>query len=228
MLFFIFFALPGFLTLIFCFLTDSGSGAGQTSGSEGPVVSSLLVWVMSGCTLLLVVIVVLVVVLWRYHRRGCVPESRQSAPISLNTLAAPKRDSFSSDNNGSERSDVVFPLRPSDSMLCRHYERVSCDYGPPVYIVQEIAPQNPTNVYYKVWFLPIKLRKTSSVRLGSTLVTVTSFYLFFFNFVVYLKAFVLLRIICRITPRAQNRLGSSGKCEEHWEATCWWLCVAFF
>lgn len=134
----------------FCFLTDSGSGAGQTSGGEGPVGSGVLVWVVSGCTLLLVVIIILAVVLWRYHRRRCVPESGQSAPISLNTLAAPKRDSFSSDNNGSDRSDVVFPLRASDSMICRHYERVSCDYGPPVYIVQEIAPQNPTNVYYKV------------------------------------------------------------------------------
>lgn len=130
-------------------VTDRGLGAGHPGGTEGPV-SGTLVWVISGCVVLLLVIVVVAVALWRYHRHHCVPETQQSAPISLNTLAAPKRDSISSDNNGSDRSDVVFPLRASDSMICRHYERVSCDYGPPVYIVQEIAPQNPTNVYYKV------------------------------------------------------------------------------
>ncbi|XP_056881493.1 ephrin-B2a-like isoform X2 [Takifugu flavidus] len=130
-------------------LKDRGLGAGHPGGTEGPV-SGTLVWVISGCVVLLLVIVVVAVALWRYHRRHCVPETQQSAPISLNTLAAPKRDSISSDNNGSDRSDVVFPLRASDSMICRHYERVSCDYGPPVYIVQEIAPQTPTNVYYKV------------------------------------------------------------------------------
>lgn len=130
-------------------MTASGSGEGQTSGSDGPV-SALLVWVVSGCSLSLVVISVAAVAFWRYHRRRRAPQAQQSAPISLSTLAAPKRDSIGSDNDGSDRSDVVFPLRPSESMICRHYERVSCDYGPPVYIVQEIAPQNPTNVYYKV------------------------------------------------------------------------------
>lgn len=100
--------------------------------------------------ILLLVIIILLVVLWRHHRHHCVPDSQQSATVSLHTLAAPKRDSISSDNNGSDRSDVVFPLRASDSMICRHYERVSCDYGPPVYIVQEITPQSPTNIYYKV------------------------------------------------------------------------------
>lgn len=107
-------------------------------------------WVVSGCVILILVIIILLAVLWRYHRHYCVPDSQQSASVSLNTLAVPKRDSISSDNNGSDRSDVVFPLRASDSMICRHYERVSSDYGPPVYIVQEIAPQSPTNIYYKV------------------------------------------------------------------------------
>uniref|UniRef100_A0A096LXC7 Ephrin RBD domain-containing protein n=1 Tax=Poecilia formosa TaxID=48698 RepID=A0A096LXC7_POEFO len=98
---------------------------------------------------LLLVIVVVSVVLWRYHQRCCVPD-QPPASVSLSTLAVPKRDSFSSDNDGSDRSEVVFPLRPSESMICRHYERVSGEYGPPVYIVQEIMPQSPTNVYYKV------------------------------------------------------------------------------
>ncbi|XP_008290826.1 ephrin-B2a-like [Stegastes partitus] len=126
---------------------DIKSKADPGGGDSEP---GLLVWVISGCVILLLVIVVVLVVLWRYHRRCCVPDRQQSASMSLNTLAVPKRDSISSDNNGSDRSDVVFPLRPSDSMICRHYERVSSDYGPPVYIVQEIMPQSPTNIYYKV------------------------------------------------------------------------------
>ncbi|XP_022623517.1 ephrin-B2a-like [Seriola dumerili] len=127
----------------------AGSETGQTNPSGGSE-SGLFMWVFSGCAILLLVIIVLLALLWRYHHRHCVPESQQSASVSLNTLAVPKRDSISSDNNGSDRSDVVFPLRASDSMVCRHYERVSTDYGPPVYIVQEITPQTPTNIYYKV------------------------------------------------------------------------------
>ncbi|XP_051800881.1 ephrin-B2a-like isoform X2 [Acanthochromis polyacanthus] len=126
---------------------DIKSTAGQTNPSSDP---GLLVWIVSGCVVLVLVIAVVLVVLWRYHRRRCIPDTQQSASVSLNTLAVPKRDSISSDNAGSDRSDVVFPLRASDSMICRHYERVSGDYGPPVYIVQEIMPQSPTNIYYKV------------------------------------------------------------------------------
>uniref|UniRef100_A0A3Q3WY68 Ephrin RBD domain-containing protein n=1 Tax=Mola mola TaxID=94237 RepID=A0A3Q3WY68_MOLML len=134
------------LSLLFC-LVFAGSGTGQTNSKSG-----VFVWVVSACTVLLVVVVALLAALWRCRRRlrRRVPESRQPASISLNTLAVPKRDSISSDNDGSDRSDVVFPLRGSDSMICRHYEPASCDYGPPVYIVQEITPQSPTNIYYKV------------------------------------------------------------------------------
>ncbi|XP_078113334.1 ephrin-B2a-like [Sander vitreus] len=130
--------------------TDSGSETGQTnpSGSGGPK-PGLLMWVVCGGVILLLVIIILLVVLWRHRPRRCVPDSQQSASVSLNTLAVAKRDSIGSDN-GSDRSDIVFPLRASDSMVCRHYERVSSDYGPPVYIVQEISPQSPTNIYYKV------------------------------------------------------------------------------
>ncbi|XP_029354358.1 ephrin-B2a-like [Echeneis naucrates] len=129
----------------------TGSEAGQTnpSGSGGSE-SGLFIWVFSGCVILLLVIMILLALLWRHRHRHCVPESQQSASVSLNTLAVPKRDSVSSDNNGSDRSDMAFPLRAPDSMVCRHYERVSGDYGPPVYIVQEITPQSPTNIYYKV------------------------------------------------------------------------------
>ncbi|XP_026176370.1 ephrin-B2a-like [Mastacembelus armatus] len=132
-------------------IKDTGSETGQTnpSGSGGSE-SALFMWAVSGCVILLLVIIIVLVLVWRYYHRHCVPDSQQSASVSLNTLAVPKRDSISSDNNGSDRSDVVFPLRASDSMICRHYERVSSDYGPPVYIVQEITPQTPTNLYYKV------------------------------------------------------------------------------
>uniref|UniRef100_A0A9J7Y093 Ephrin-B3 n=2 Tax=Cyprinus carpio TaxID=7962 RepID=A0A9J7Y093_CYPCA len=53
-------------------------------------------------------------------------------------------------NNGSEPSDIIIPLRTSDSAYCPHYEKVSGDYGHPVYIVQEMPPQSPANIYYKV------------------------------------------------------------------------------
>ncbi|XP_068595205.1 ephrin-B2-like [Brachionichthys hirsutus] len=131
--------------------TDTGSDQEHTDspGRAGPE-SAPFMWVVSGCVILFLVVIILLAVLWRHHRHRCVPESRQSASMSLNTLAVPKRDSVSSDNNVSDRSDAVFPLRGSDSTMCHHYERVSCDYGPPVYIVQEIPPQSPTNIYYKV------------------------------------------------------------------------------
>ncbi|XP_028332199.1 ephrin-B2a-like [Gouania willdenowi] len=122
--------------------TNPGDGDGSELG--------LLVWIVSGCASLLLVVVIVTVVLWRYRRPHCDPERQQSSSVSLSTLAVQKRDSISSDNNDSDRSDVVFPLRASESMICRHYERVSSDYGPPVYIVQEITPQTPTNLYYKV------------------------------------------------------------------------------
>ncbi|XP_059210917.1 ephrin-B2a-like [Centropristis striata] len=132
--------------------TDSGSEAGQTNPSgDGGSEPRLFMWAVSGGVILLLLLIIVLVVLWRHRHRRCVPDNQQSAAsVPLNTLAVAKRDSIGSDNNGSDRSDVVFPLRASDSMLCRHYERVSGEYGPPVYIVQEIMPQSPTNIYYKV------------------------------------------------------------------------------
>ncbi|KAM4630481.1 ephrin-B2a-like [Polymixia lowei] len=128
---------------------DSEMGETPPSGS-GDSQPGVLIGVVSGCVILILVVVILLALLWRYRNRHCVPDGQQSASMSLNTLAMPKRDSISSENNGSDRSDIVFPLQASEGMLCRHYERVSSDYGPPVYIVQEIPPQSPTNIYYKV------------------------------------------------------------------------------
>ncbi|XP_037545923.1 ephrin-B2a-like [Nematolebias whitei] len=128
---------------------DLGSDSGQSSPS-GVSEPGLLVWVITGCVVVLLLVVVVLSVVWRYHQRRSAPvRQQQPAAVSLDTLTVPKRDSISSDN-GSDRSNVVFPLRSSDSMICRHYERVSGEYGAPVYIVQEIMPQSPTNIYYKV------------------------------------------------------------------------------
>ncbi|KAK7878973.1 hypothetical protein WMY93_034194, partial [Mugilogobius chulae] len=73
---------------------------------------------------------------------------------SLSSLTSPKRGGAgalsSSNNNGSEPSDIIIPLRTSDSAYCPHYEKVSGDYDTPVYIVQEMPPQSPANIYYKV------------------------------------------------------------------------------
>ncbi|XP_061619396.1 ephrin-B2a-like [Phyllopteryx taeniolatus] len=129
--------------------TDAGSEAGQFNpGGSGGSQPGLLIWVVSACVILLLLIIIPSAVLWKCRR--CVPDRQQSASVSLNTLAVPKRDSISSDNIGSDRSEIVFPLQASDSRLCRHFERVSGEYGPPVYIVKEIMPQTPTNIYYKV------------------------------------------------------------------------------
>uniref|UniRef100_A0A8C6TVA8 Ephrin RBD domain-containing protein n=1 Tax=Neogobius melanostomus TaxID=47308 RepID=A0A8C6TVA8_9GOBI len=133
-------------------MTDFASEAGQTnpSGADG-LDPDLIVWLISGGgLLLLIILIILFVILWKRRRGRCIPDRQQSSSVSLNTLTVPKRDSISSDNMGSDRSDVVFPLRASDNMICRHFERLSGDYGPPVYIVQEIAPQTPANIYYKV------------------------------------------------------------------------------
>ncbi|XP_016325151.1 ephrin-B2a [Sinocyclocheilus anshuiensis] len=75
---------------------------------------------------------------------------QHATTLSLSTLATPKRGSSGGNNNGSEPSDIIIPLRTADSVFCPHYEKVSGDYGHPVYIVQEMPPQSPANIYYKV------------------------------------------------------------------------------
>lgn len=109
------------------------------SGSE----VALFTGVASGAFVLVVLVIVVLVVFARRRRRK--HSAQCSAPLALHPI--PKR---SNNNNGSERSDIIFPLRASDSYYCPHYEKVSGDYGHPVYIVQEMEPQNPANVYYKV------------------------------------------------------------------------------
>lgn len=104
---------------------------------------ALFTGIASGAFVLVVLIIVVLVVFARRRRRK--HSAQCSAPLALHPIT--KR---SNNNNGSERSDIIFPLRASDSYYCPHYEKVSGDYGHPVYIVQEMEPQNPANVYYKV------------------------------------------------------------------------------
>lgn len=126
------------------------SGADGKSGeSTGPSSSEMVLFagVASGVVVLVLLLVVGLVFLIR-QRRHRKHAAQCSGPLPLHTL--PKRGSGSANNNGSEPSDIIFPLRSSDSMYCPHYEKVSGDYGHPVYIVQEMPPQSPANIYYKV------------------------------------------------------------------------------
>uniref|UniRef100_UPI00358E7B8F ephrin-B1-like isoform X2 n=1 Tax=Myxine glutinosa TaxID=7769 RepID=UPI00358E7B8F len=67
-------------------------------------------------------------------------------------VSSPKHQTMTGGAGGTEPSDIIIPLRAGDGPgagYCPHYEKVSGDYGHPVYIVQEIPPQSPS-VYYKV------------------------------------------------------------------------------
>nr|XP_014030064.1 unnamed protein product [Salmo salar] len=123
---------------------DQGTGGKSSSiiGSEG----ALFACIASGSVIFIVIIIMLVLLLLKYRRRHRKHSPQHGTTLSLSTLATPKRGN----NNGSEPSDIIIPLRTSDSVFCPHYEKVSGDYGHPVYIVQEMPPQSPANIYYKV------------------------------------------------------------------------------
>ncbi|XP_048389019.1 ephrin-B2a isoform X2 [Stegostoma tigrinum] len=108
---------------------------------------ALFAGIGSGCVIFIIIIIMLVVLLLKYKRRHRKHSPQHTTTLSLSTLATPKRGG---NNNGSEPSDIIIPLRTGDSAFCPHYEKVSGDYGHPVYIVQEMPPQSPANIYYKV------------------------------------------------------------------------------
>ncbi|PWA26242.1 hypothetical protein CCH79_00013727 [Gambusia affinis] len=111
---------------------------------------AIFVGIASGSVIFIIIIVMLVLLLLKYRRRHRKHSPQHTATLSLSTLATPKRGGGGGNNNGSEPSDIIIPLRTADSVFCPHYEKVSGDYGHPVYIVQEMPPQSPANIYYKV------------------------------------------------------------------------------
>ncbi|XP_072300395.1 ephrin-B2a isoform X1 [Eucyclogobius newberryi] len=128
--------------------SDEESG-GKSSGTMGSEVA-IVVSIASGSVIFIIIIIMLVLLLLKYRRRHRKHSPQHAATLSLSTLATPKRGGTGGNNNGSEPSDIIIPLRTADSVFCPHYEKVSGDYGHPVYIVQEMPPQSPANIYYKV------------------------------------------------------------------------------
>ncbi|KAG1945971.1 ephrin-B2a [Pimephales promelas] len=127
---------------------DKGDGNKSSSviGSE----VALFACIASASVIVIIIIIMLVFLLLKYRRRHRKHSPQHATTLSLSTLATPKRAGGGGNNNGSEPSDIIIPLRTADSVFCPHYEKVSGDYGHPVYIVQEMPPQSPANIYYKV------------------------------------------------------------------------------
>ncbi|XP_069074775.1 ephrin-B3 isoform X2 [Pleurodeles waltl] len=130
---------------------DISANATKGGGENGPLSPSnipIIAGAAGGAAFLLIIIIVVGAVC--YRRRRSKHSDTHHPPLSLSTLTSPKRSS-GGNNNGSEPSDIIIPLRTSDGgAFCPHYEKVSGDYGHPVYIVQEMPPQSPANIYYKV------------------------------------------------------------------------------
>ncbi|XP_028654019.1 ephrin-B3b isoform X1 [Erpetoichthys calabaricus] len=127
---------------------SSGNSTNKGNGENGPLPASnipIIAGAAGGSAFLLIIAIIIAVVC--YRRRQSKHSDTHHPPLSLSTLTSPKRGG---NNNGSEPSDIIIPLRTSDSAFCPHYEKVSGDYGHPVYIVQEMPPQSPANIYYKV------------------------------------------------------------------------------
>ncbi|XP_016310274.1 ephrin-B2-like [Sinocyclocheilus anshuiensis] len=127
-------------------------GPGGENGPLPPSNIAVIAGAAGGSAFLLLVTAVICVVC--YRRRHAKHSESHHPPLSLSSLTSPKRGCGGGigggNNNGSEPSDIIIPLRTSDSAYCPHYEKVSGDYGHPVYIVQEMPPQSPANIYYKV------------------------------------------------------------------------------
>ncbi|KAI4899450.1 hypothetical protein NFI96_022220 [Prochilodus magdalenae] len=137
---------------------DADEAGGQDN--EGTVPASniaLIAGGAGGAAFLLLIAVVIGVVC--YRRRKAKHSETHHPALTLSSMT-PKRGSstgvtaggpsMGGNTCGSEPSDIIIPLRTSDSAYCPHYEKVSGDYGHPVYIVQEMPPQSPANIYYKV------------------------------------------------------------------------------
>ncbi|XP_077473908.1 ephrin-B2a isoform X1 [Stigmatopora argus] len=129
--------------------SDTNNTGEKSSNIVGSGVA-IFVSIASGSVIFIIIIIMLVLLLLKYRRHQRKHSPQHGATLSLSNLATPKRSSSGGNNNGSEPSDIIIPLRTADSVFCPHYEKVSGDYGHPVYIVQEMPPQSPANIYYKV------------------------------------------------------------------------------
>lgn len=132
---------------------EEKSGPGGSGGSSGDSDSffnskvALFAAVGAGCVIFLLIIIFLTVLLLKLRKRHRKHTQQRAPALSLSTLASPKGGSGTA---GTEPSDIIIPLRTTENNYCPHYEKVSGDYGHPVYIVQEMPPQSPANIYYKV------------------------------------------------------------------------------
>ncbi|KAM8848755.1 ephrin-B1 [Synchiropus picturatus] len=122
----------------------------QSGSSDGILSSKAAVFsiIGAGCVIFLLLILLLVILLIKMRKRSRKNAHSQPRPsaLSLSTLSNPKMPGGTA---GTEPSDIIIPLR-TENNYCPHYEKVSGDYGHPVYIVQEMPPQSPANIYYKV------------------------------------------------------------------------------
>ncbi|KAL6479647.1 hypothetical protein MHYP_G00106800 [Metynnis hypsauchen] len=127
--------------------TDTINQDNKDNGVDSILGSKIAVFsaIGAGCVIFLILIIFLVILLIKIRKRSRKPSQPRPAALSLSTLASPKMTGGA----GSEPSDIIIPLR-TENNYCPHYEKVSGDYGHPVYIVQEMPPQSPANIYYKV------------------------------------------------------------------------------
>uniref|UniRef100_A0A670ZKA4 Ephrin RBD domain-containing protein n=1 Tax=Pseudonaja textilis TaxID=8673 RepID=A0A670ZKA4_PSETE len=133
---------------------SSGNTTRKVGGENGPLPQSnvpIIAGSAGGAAFVLLLLAAVMGALCSRHHRAKHSESHHP-PLSLSTLTSSKRvgGRGGTNNNGSEPSDIIIPLRTSDSAFCPHYQKVSSDYGHLVYIVQEMPPQRPANIYYKV------------------------------------------------------------------------------
>ncbi|KAM8965069.1 ephrin-B1 isoform 1-T1 [Sarcophilus harrisii] len=128
--------------------TGSPSSSSPGGGADGFFSSRVAVFaaIGAGCVIFLLLVIFLTVLLLKLRKRHRKHTQQRTAALALSTLAGPK----GSGTAGTEPSDIIIPLRTTENNYCPHYEKVSGDYGHPVYIVQEMPPQSPANIYYKV------------------------------------------------------------------------------
>lgn len=238
------------LSLIFsslCLPDVAPRESDENGGKSTSVISTnvaIFVSIASGSVIFIIIIIMLVLLLLKYRRRHRKHSPQHAATLSLSTLATPKRSGGSGNNNGSEPSDIIIPLRTADSVFCPHYEKVSGDYGHPVYIVQEMPPQSPANIYYKVWGrtledyveqspgrasfwiwpAPVSCHTNSrslSLSLSLCRLLLSSDVLFFF-FLFFLKP---LLIPCRLdlVTGGADRIKLEGRREGFWRHRCCFL-----